>query len=192
MIVEPIQNLARLVCRLSFFLLFNILTAAVMLIQPAIADRFSPTATYTVCFTPGEDCTAKIVEQLNQAKRDVYVQAYSFTSQPIAKALLDAKRRGVTLYIVLDKSQLATKRYSSAVFFAHAKIPVWIDDDVSIAHNKVMIIDHERVITGSFNFTRAAQYKNAENVLIIRDAGLVQRYVHNFLRRKDAAKLFVT
>jgi Putative peptidoglycan binding domain/PLD-like domain len=32
---------------------------------------------------------------------------------------------------------------------------------------KIIIIDGETVIAGSFNFTKAAQEKNAENLLII-------------------------
>lgn len=172
------------------FLLFNILTWTGMVSPSALADRFAPSATYTVCFTPGQDCTATIVESLDQAKHNIWLQAYSFTSRPIAKALLDASRRGVTVNIILDKSQVAAQRYSAARFFAHSNIPLWIDTRVSIAHNKVIIIDHERVITGSFNFTRAAQYKNAENVLIINDVALAQHYDKNFLKRKQISKKF--
>jgi phosphatidylserine/phosphatidylglycerophosphate/cardiolipin synthase-like enzyme len=58
----------------------------------------------TVCFTPGENCTDAIVKALGEAKRTVLVQAYSFTSAPIAKALLDAHKRGVQVQVILDKS----------------------------------------------------------------------------------------
>ena len=68
------------------------------------------------------------------------MQAYSFTSAPIAKALVDAKRRGLDVAIILDKSQ-RTEKYSSADFLAHADIPTFIDAAHAIAHNKVMVID---------------------------------------------------
>jgi phosphatidylserine/phosphatidylglycerophosphate/cardiolipin synthase-like enzyme len=117
----------------------------------------------TVCFTPGGNCTALIVQALHTAKRSVRVQAYSFTSAPIAKALLDAYKRGVQVQVILDKSQRSEK-YSSADFLANQGVPTLIDATHAISHNKVMVIDGETVLTGSFNFTKAAQEKNAENV----------------------------
>jgi phosphatidylserine/phosphatidylglycerophosphate/cardiolipin synthase-like enzyme len=98
----------------------------------------------------------------------VLVQAYSFTSAPIAKALLDAHKRGVQVQVILDKSQ-RTEKYSSADFLANQGVLTMIDATHAIAHNKVIVIDGETVLTGSFNFTKAAQEKNAENLLIIRD-----------------------
>ena len=75
------------------------------------------------------------------------VQAYSFTSAPIAKALVDAHKRGVDVRVILDKSQ-RTEKYSSADFVAHAGILTLIDAKHAIAHNKVMVIDGETVLTG--------------------------------------------
>jgi phosphatidylserine/phosphatidylglycerophosphate/cardiolipin synthase-like enzyme len=63
----------------------------------------------TVCFTPGGNCTDAIVQALGDAKRTILVQAYSFTSAPIAKALLDAHTRGAQVQVILDKSQRAEK-----------------------------------------------------------------------------------
>jgi phosphatidylserine/phosphatidylglycerophosphate/cardiolipin synthase-like enzyme len=125
----------------------------------------------TTCFTPGGHCTDIIVQVLGNAKRTILVQAYSFTSAPIAKALLDAHKRGVQVQVILDKSQRSEK-YSSADFLANQGVPVLIDAKHAISHNKVMVIDGELVVTGSFNFTKAAQEKNAENLLVIRDATL--------------------
>ena len=131
------------------------------------------------CFTPGENCTEVIVTEIGRAQHSVLVQAYSFTSSPIAKALVEAKRRGVDVRAVLDKSQ-RTEKYSGADFLANSSVPVMIDDRHAIAHNKVMVIDEETVITGSFNFTKAAQEKNAENLLVIRDRELAERYAENW------------
>lgn len=135
-----------------------------------------------VCFTPGQDCTGVVVSSLESARRSVLVQAYSFTSAPIAQALVDAHKRGVDVRIILDKSQ-RTERYSSAKFFLNFGIPTWIDDKVAIAHNKVMVIDETIVITGSFNFTKSAQEKNAENLLVLHDPELAAKYVANWLSR---------
>jgi phosphatidylserine/phosphatidylglycerophosphate/cardiolipin synthase-like enzyme len=137
----------------------------------------------TVCFTPGGNCTALIVQALNGAQRTVLVQAYSFTSAPIAKALLDAHKRGVQVQVILDKSQRSEK-YSSADFLANQGVPTLIDATHAIAYNKVLVIDGEIVLTGSFNFTKAAQEKNAENLLIIRDPVLAAQYTQNWVRHE--------
>jgi phosphatidylserine/phosphatidylglycerophosphate/cardiolipin synthase-like enzyme len=109
----------------------------------------------TVCFTLGGNCTDAIVQALGDAKHTILVQAYSFTSAPIAKALLDAYTRDVQVQVILDKSQHSEK-YSSADFLANQGVPVVIDVNHAIAHNKVIVIDGEIVLTGSFNFTKAA------------------------------------
>jgi phosphatidylserine/phosphatidylglycerophosphate/cardiolipin synthase-like enzyme len=109
----------------------------------------------------------------------VRVQAYSFTSAPIAKALVDASKRGVHVEVILDRSN-RTERYSGLTFLVHADIPTSVDSKHAIAHNKVIVIDDETVITGSFNFTKAAQEHNAENLLVIHDAALAAKYVTNW------------
>ncbi len=117
----------------------------------------APCATVVVCFTPGEDCTERIVKALGEAHSSILVQAYSFTSAPIAKALVDAKKRGVRVEAILDKSN-RTDKYSAADFLANSGIPTLIDAQHAIAHNKVIIIDGEIVIGGSFNYTAHAQH----------------------------------
>ena len=121
---------------------------------------------------------------ISQAKTEILVQAYSFTSAPIAKALVDAPKRGVHVQIILDRSQ-RKERYSSADFTAHAGIPTYIDAAHSIAHNKVMVIDKLVVITGSFNFTKAAEGKNAENLLVLRSKELAEGYIYNWEKHKE-------
>jgi phosphatidylserine/phosphatidylglycerophosphate/cardiolipin synthase-like enzyme len=132
-----------------------------------------------VCFTPPAGCTEVIVKELDRAKATILVQAYSFTSAPIAKALVAAHERGVKVEIILDKSHL-TAQYTSAPFVAKAGIPVKIDFAHGKAHNKIFIIDADIVITGSFNLSWAAEKRNAENVLIIKDKALAEKYIKNW------------
>jgi phosphatidylserine/phosphatidylglycerophosphate/cardiolipin synthase-like enzyme len=136
-----------------------------------------------VCFSPplpqGCDPTPTIVQLLNAAHRQVLVQAYSFTSSPIAKATVAAKRRGLDVRVILNKSN-AQRGYSAATFLEHAGVPVSIDAQHAIAHNKVMIIDGQTVITGSFNFTKAAEEHNAENLVIIHNPDIAALYVQNW------------
>ena len=145
---------------------------------------------WEVFFSPHGRCTDAIVKELNKAKSTVLVQAYSFTSAPIAKALLNAHKRGVKVEVILDKSQ-RTDQYSSATFLYNSGIPVRIDAVHVIAHNKIMIIDRETVITGSFNFTKAAEEKNAENLLVIHDKKLAERYARNWKEHERHSEVYV-
>jgi phosphatidylserine/phosphatidylglycerophosphate/cardiolipin synthase-like enzyme len=146
-----------------------------------------PAATYgggdIACyFSPSGGCTEAVVAEIRQARQQIFVQAYSFTSVPIANALVDAHNRGVAVYIILDKSQ-RTEQYSGADFVARAGIPTLIDAVHAIAHNKIMLIDGLTIITGSFNFTTNAEQHNAENLLVIRNRpDLYQAYAENFRR----------
>jgi len=151
----------------------------------AIPSRpFASGSGYALCFVPdGPSCQALLVNAIRGTRRRLLVQAYSFTSAPIAEAVVQAHRRGVDVRVILDKSQVS-ERYTSATFLKNAGIPVVIDTKPAIAHNKVMVFDDQAVFTGSFNFTRSAQERNAENGMLIRgDAAVVRAYTENWNTR---------
>ncbi len=153
-------------------------------------NKVQATGTVEVAFSPNGGGAALIIRTIGEAKKIIQVQAYSFTNADIAKALLEAHKRGVNVRVVLDKSQ-ETEKYTSATFLANAGVPVRIDDDFAIAHSKIMIIDGETVITGSFNFTKAAEERNAENVLVIRgNKELAKLYLQNWQWRWDASEAY--
>jgi phosphatidylserine/phosphatidylglycerophosphate/cardiolipin synthase-like enzyme len=146
----------------------------------------TPTQVY---FSPRGGCTQAIIKEIDNAKSEILIQAYSFTSAPIAKALTNAFKRGIKVQAILDKSQRSEK-YTSATFLFNAGIPTYIDDKHAIAHNKVMIVDRETVITGSFNFTKAAEEKNAENLLIIRNKELAKVYIENWYKHREHSEVY--
>jgi phosphatidylserine/phosphatidylglycerophosphate/cardiolipin synthase-like enzyme len=150
-----------------------------IVLSPPVTSPQEKPISWEVYFSPHGGCTDAVIRELNRAKSTVLVQAYSFTSAPIAKALLNVHKRGVKVEVILDKSQ-RTQKYSSATFLFNAGIPVKIDAQHAIAHNKVMIIDGETVITGSFNFTKAAEESNAENLIVIHDKKLAELYIKNW------------
>lgn len=143
------------------------------------ADFNSGSPKWQVYFSPHGGCTDAVVNAIHQARNEIYVAAYSFTSAPIAGALRDVYRRGVKVEVVLDKSQ-ETEHYSSATFIAHAGIPTYVDPMHAIMHDKFMVIDRHTVLTGSFNFTKAAEMNNAENLMVIDDPALAARYLDNW------------
>jgi phosphatidylserine/phosphatidylglycerophosphate/cardiolipin synthase-like enzyme len=155
---------------------------AILILQNGQADTVKlsqDTNEIEVFFSPKGGCTEAIIRELSKAKTSIRIQAYSFTSAPIAKAVVDANRNGIDTKVILDKSQ-RTAAYSSADFLAHSGVVVLIDDKHKIAHNKIMIIDSNSVITGSFNFTNSAEEDNAENLLIIHDANMAAKYLANW------------
>lgn len=162
-----------------------ILLGMILVSGPLRAGEITP------CFTPGEDCTGMIVSEIDGAKSELLIQAYSFTSAPIMSAISRARKRGVKIGVILDKSHVRKKSYSAATYLTNHGIMPLIDRRVAIAHNKVMIIDRRNVIAGSFNFTKAAQERNAENVLFIRDdARLAKAYADNWQKRANVSDRF--
>lgn len=140
-----------------------------------------------VAFTPGDDAGVLVVNAIRQARRQILVQTYSFTHRDIAEALVAAKQRGVEVSVIADRQQAETLRTSLVGWLVQQGVPVWIDADHAAAHNKVLVLDagtpQAVLITGSFNFTHAAQYRNAENLLVLKGNPLLaEAYAANWRR----------
>ncbi len=121
-------------------------------------------------FSPNGGAANAVIHELEQARKSVVIACYSFSSSRIAKALLDAKKRGVEVTVILDPGQ-ASQDYSSSKFFTNQGVTTYVAKvgyRVSY-HHKVMLIDGNTIITGSMNFTRAGDESNTENMLIMRD-----------------------
>jgi len=165
---------------------------------------FPANSSYEVCFTPDQNCTQEIIDLINSAQSQIRMQIYSFTSKPIARALVQAEKRGVDVQVIYDRSDDANssnnntddensdsehKKYKYSGFslqpyLTKNHIPGFIDPAMGIAHNKVIIIDGQIVETGSFNYTKSAQVNNAENILMINSKPLAQDYLANWNSRQ--------
>jgi phosphatidylserine/phosphatidylglycerophosphate/cardiolipin synthase-like enzyme len=140
-----------------------------------------------VRFSPRGGCTELVVREVGAAKKSVHVLAYSFTSAPIGDALLAAHRRGVDVSVVLDSGERHAPRCQGPRLGA-AGVMVGYDARHSIMHDKVVLVDDDAVITGSFNMTESAEHSNAENLLLLHDAALAKKYAAEFdLHRAHAA-----
>ena len=106
-------------------------------------------------FSPHQGATALIVRTIGEAQTSVRVAAYSFTSLPIADALVQAHQHGIDVEVVLDKSQ-SKGRHKLVDFLEANNIPTRINAHYAIMHNKFMIIDGKVLELGSFNYTKAA------------------------------------
>src|SRR5207237_4599432 len=103
----------------------------------------------------------------------------------ITFGLVEAKKRGVDVKILLDKSN-EQEPYSDLHIFLENGLAPLTDSHHAIAHNKIMIIDQRTLVTGSYNFTNQAEHENAENLLVIKGhPELVKHYRDNFLTHKS-------
>jgi phosphatidylserine/phosphatidylglycerophosphate/cardiolipin synthase-like enzyme len=147
---------------------------------PADANAAASEDSLSVYFSPSGGCTDALVRAIDGAKTSVYVQAAQFTSAPIAKALVAAHQRGLDVRVIVDRRKDDGEK-SEAPRLAGAKVPTFTDGRHHTAHNKVVIIDHHLVFTGSFNFTRESEAENAENLIAIdRKPKIVAAYEANF------------
>jgi phosphatidylserine/phosphatidylglycerophosphate/cardiolipin synthase-like enzyme len=159
---------------------------------PAAGARFAATGSIETAFTPGDRIDNLIIAAIAAAKREVLVNAYSFTQRRISGALVAARKRGVSVQVIADSQQAATLPQNVLAELVKGGVDVWLDSNYQAAHNKVVIVDADTAnattITGSYNFTVAAQWHNAENVVILRDNREVARaYRDNWLRLKAHA-----
>lgn len=136
-------------------------------------------AAWEVHFSPKGGTTEFLVQNINQAQESIYVQAYSFTSAPIAEALVAKHKQGVKVEVLLDKSD-REGRGTQYPTLLRGGVSTFVDEKHAIAHNKIIIIDKKIVFTGSFNFTNAAENSNAENSIKLTDPKLAKVYLENW------------
>lgn len=178
--------------RRSFARLVSTGLAAAVLLLVSMRATASPDADdlparLSVCFTPPDGCGLRIAQTIRAARQSVRVQAYGFDYPPIVDALIADRQRGVDVQVILDRSN-ERRRASALPDLVQSGIPVFIDDRPAIAHNKIIIVDACLVIGGSFNYTRSAEYRNAENVTFLGGCGAAAPFLANWERRRDASR----
>ncbi len=156
------------------------------------AKTLPATGTIQVAFPPEDDANGLIVNALREARKSVRVQAFSFTSNEVSFALIAAKKRGVDVQVIADAEQERKLNNHKLGLLQQNGIRVWLDQQHQSAHNKIMLIDGESatptVLTGSMNFTYSGQFKNAENLLVLRgNKALADVYGANWQRHFNHA-----
>jgi phosphatidylserine/phosphatidylglycerophosphate/cardiolipin synthase-like enzyme len=127
-------------------------------------------------FCPDDNCEARIIQTINNAKQSVYFMTFTFTSESIADALLFLEN--VTIKGIFENRQKSG--YSQYPRLKGFGLDVRVDTNPKTMHHKVFIIDEKIVITGSYNPTKAANEKNDENILIIHDEGIASKFLEEF------------
>ncbi len=138
-----------------------------------------------VYFSPGGGTKDAVIQALNSAKKSIKFMAFSLTDKDIQQLLLDKVQAGVKVEGIFDGCMIS--KYSSYFAFVQNKIPVLIDGNQALLHDKAFIIDNKTVITGSYNFSKNAENNNNENTLIIKSSQIAGFYNSEFNRLKHAS-----
>lgn len=145
-----------------------------------------PPAAITICFAPEDDCAGFAVEAIDQARRRILVSAYNLTTGAgIVEALLRARARGIDVELIADK-RTPCERNSGVEVLAAAGTPIWIDRTVPIAHAKVMVIDEDWTLMGSYNWTRNAA-RNSEDLNLVASRPVATAYAAQWRNRQSVS-----
>ena len=170
-------------------MLFAAALSAIAFQEPFLSSGkpIAATGTVELAFTPDNAADRIVIKAINGARKQILVQAFSFTHRDIAHALIKAKKRGVDVQLIADAEQTDKIQPNMIADIAASGIPTYLDFQHQSAHNKIMVIDagspDSAIVTGSFNFTHAAQFKNAENLIVFRgNPEIAAAYLENWKR----------
>jgi phosphatidylserine/phosphatidylglycerophosphate/cardiolipin synthase-like enzyme len=146
--------------------LFVCLIACLVSSMVFAAQQLPPGAAVDVGFSPNAGALEVVLKGIDSSRSSILVAAYSFTSKPVALALLAAQKRGVKVAVVADEKD-NSKSYSATRFLANQGVPVRLNGNYATLHSKFMVIDGQNVQLGSFNYSAAAASKNEENAMLL-------------------------
>ena len=132
-----------------------------------------------VAFSPEAGAEALVLKVINSARQSIRLAGYSFTSPAVVRNLIDAKRRGVDVKVLLDdKGNRGQASVAAMNLIVGAGIPLRVVSAYSIHHDKYIVVDGKHTETGSFNFSQAAAKSNSENVVVVWDnRAVAERYL---------------
>lgn len=151
---------------------------------PTVAIGSTKISTY---FSPEDDPMLAVIELIARAKKSIDMMCFVFTSEDVSEAILAAQKRGVKIRVLLDNgfsSVGTTKRWKYVPFkeMKAAGIACKYDNEDAKLHHKVIVVDGQEVMTGSFNISNNAARSNDENMLIIANPEVAAKYDKEFER----------
>lgn len=141
-----------------------------------------------VYFSPKQGCRAAIVNEVKKAQTSILVEEYSFRKEamPIAKALVEKAQKGIKVEVILNRGKA---NLPLADYFTNNDIPVKIDPNQT-NHNKVMVIDGETVITGSYNLSKEAEERNGENLVVIHGKETAKQFTTDWNKHFEQSETY--
>jgi len=141
-----------------------------------------------IYYSPDDHPESILQDLLQGAQTSIYFLAYSFTSDPLSRVIRQRAESGVTVAGVMDANQARTNMGAEYDMFRSAGLDVRLDGEDGLMHNKVLIIDGQTVVLGSYNFTASAARYNDENIVVLHSPQVAAQYVREFRRIQDAAQ----
>lgn len=141
-----------------------------------------------LCFSPGGHCDAVVVHALDAATTRADVAIYGLNRSPIVDAIIDAKKRGVAVRVLLDNVQSAGKKEQAVLRrFDAAGVPHHHQHHKGIMHLKLLVTE-QVAIWGSFNWTDPATLENDEVLSVARCPDMAALIAPEFEARWQAAE----
>ncbi|MEM9111045.1 MAG: phospholipase D-like domain-containing protein [Planctomycetota bacterium] len=144
---------------------------------PAKGGRPSETL---IAFSPGEMGLEMINRELRNAKKTLEICVFTITDNRISNTIIRAHDRGIKVRIITDNDKQFDDG-SDIARMVRAGVPTRFDPDPDHMHHKFAIVDGQRLITGSYNWTRGAT-RNHENVTVLTDGTLIDAFSREFDR----------
>jgi len=144
-----------------------------------------------VYFSPDDQVEKRLISMIEKEQKSVHVAIYCMTHRGIANALIEAKRRGVFVEVIVDRFSVKIKGPLQKMADAGILVSVWDPDPLRrkkahrpLMHNKFCVFGDETVWTGSFNFTYEASRMHQENAVVLRDPALATAFKNQFINIK--------
>lgn len=141
-----------------------------------------------VYFSPDDGVAEHILEILEDAQESIYFMAFSFTRDDFGEAMRAQAENGLTVAGVMEEQQIKSNIGTEYDFFKQAELDVFIDGNEGQMHHKTMIVDEKIVITGSYNFSRSAEIRNDENIVVFYDEQIADFFLEEFQRIFEQAR----
>ena len=142
-----------------------------------------------VYFSPDDGVAASLLDLLSAAQDSIYFMAFSFTSNDLGDAMRARFKDGVDVKGVMETDQIKSNVGTEYDAFLQAGVDVRPDGNDGQMHHKVIIIDRQIVVLGSYNFTNSAETKNDENLLVVYNPEIAAQYLAEFERVYGKAKV---
>lgn len=135
-----------------------------------------------IYFSPDDHVQSAILLLLQNAQSSIYFMAYSFTAEPLGEVIRQRAAAGVKVSGVMETDQVKSNVGTEYDPFRSAGLDVRLDGNSGLMHHKIMVIDGEIVVVGSYNFTASAETTNDENILIIYNSEIAAQFLQEFQR----------
>ena len=133
-------------------------------------------------FSPDDHVLTTLYDLLSQAEESIYFLAFSFTSNELGEIVRTQADAGLEIRGVMDREQVASNTGTEYDPFRQAELDIHIDGNDGQMHHKVFIVDKKIVVIGSYNFSKAAEERNDENIIIVYNKDIAEFFIEEFER----------